>query len=201
MRNLLFFSALACIFFSSCLPREVREHIPPGVEDKKAYVINSLKARAKLNELVQGQTESETRRIDTARANQLRGQLSGSPQFNSTGVFFHFPTLIQALMTAKGVNKAEDLLLDSRNFDLRTSGFYAVFGRYPPEQNEDHPGRLTCYISFAYKDLSGKYWDIFTPESASSGSNSFRSDLNREPLMFNFGTLCPDNCPQSLGGN
>jgi len=200
MKKQLFFYILTLTFFSSCLPREVRDLIPRGVEDKKAYVINSLKARAKLNELVQGQTESDTRRINMQRATQLRGQLSGSPQFNSTGVFFHFPTLIKALMTAKGVDKAEDLLLDSRNFDLGKSGFYAVFGRYPTGSGEEHPGKLTCYISFAYKDAYGVPQDIEDPLPATSGRNSYRSAAASEPIMFNFGTLCPDNCPGSLRG-
>lgn len=206
MKNQLFFCLLTLTFFSSCrlpLPREIRNHIPRGVEDEKAYVINSLKARANLNDLVSEINVGErddTKEIDMARAIELRGELSDSSQFNSKGVFFHFPTLIKALMLAKGVDKAEALLLDSRNFDLKKSGFYAVFGRYPNSPREDHPGRLTCYLSFAYKDSSGNPHDIESPLLPTSGTMSSSTIPASQPIMFNFGALCPDKCPTSLRG-
>lgn len=187
------------LLFTGCLPRSISSLIPEGV-DKKQYVINSIKARKKLNELVNGNAEGDTRRIDIIRANALRTNLSNSNEFDTRGVFFHFPTLIQALMTAKGVNQAEDLLLDSRNFDLKTSGFYAVFGRYPTSSVENHPGRLTCFVSFAFKDSHGNYYDITAPGTQQSGRMSLEPAAAGDSIMFNFGALCPDNCPTSLGG-
>lgn len=185
------------------LPSEIVNNIPRDVSNKRQYIIDALEAKSSMEAIIGNKDAGDTQQINLETAQKLRSQIDTNI-IKTRGVFFDFPILIKALMVTKGANSVSELWKENDKYNIKDTGFFVVFGKYDNTHGVNS-NKHTCYISFAKRNGDGTVSDIITesalPTSGSQSAAFLYYNNQPIPLMFNFGSLCPSYCPESLSND
>ena len=208
-----FFWLLPIFTFCSCLPSEINNFLPKDdPRTKNQIILDALKLNFELQKMADAE-KTNTVPINMDQANDLRDEYEDTEcAKNSRGALYHFPKILAALLKASNVTRVEELTKNTASVNTLTkTGFFAVFGKYSMTNKpsymdaatfNNYKGKNTSYISFALIVDENTVDDMYYNITPRSGNQSVQSSfLVTEPIMFNFGKLCPTYCPPSLGSN